>query len=165
MITTILLWALVVALVLVGLAGLVLPGLPGAPLLFGGLFLAAWMEDFAFVGPWTLTALGLMAVLTYAVDFVAGALGAKKFGASKYAMIGAFAGAVVGIFFGLPGLLLGPFCGAVAGELMAKRSFEEATAAGVGTTIGLLVGVAAKMTLAFSMLGIFLLIRLWGVFG
>jgi uncharacterized protein YqgC (DUF456 family) len=165
MITTILLWALVVVLVLVGLAGLVLPGLPGAPLMFGGLLMAAWIEDFAFVGPWTLVALGFMALLTFAVDFAAGALGAKKFGASKYAVFGAFAGAIVGIFFGLPGIVLGPFCGAVAGELMTNKSFEEATAAGVGTTIGLLVGVAAKMTLAFSMLGVFLLVRLWGGFG
>jgi len=162
MLTTIALWALAALLVIVGFAGLLLPALPGAPLLFAGLFVAAWMEDFAYVGPWTLTLLAVLALLTYLVDFGAGALGAKGFGATRYAMIGAFAGAVVGIFFGLPGILLGPFVGAVVGELLADRSLGEASAAGVGATIGLVLGVAAKMALAFSMLGIFVLMRLWG---
>jgi len=161
-ITTALLWILAVLLVGVGVLGLLLPGLPGAPLLFGGLLIAAWLEDFAYVGPWTLTLLAVMAALTYVIDFFAGALGAKGFGATKYAMIGAFVGAVVGIFFGLPGILLGPFIGAVLGELLADRSLQEASAAGLGATIGLALGVAAKMALAFSMIGIFLLMRLWG---
>jgi len=161
-ITTALLWILAVLLVGVGVLGLLLPGLPGAPLLFGGLLIAAWLEDFAYVGPWTLTLLAVMAALTYVIDFFAGALGAKGFGATKYAMIGAFVGAVVGIFFGLPGILLGPFIGAVLGGLLADRSLQEASAAGLGATIGLALGVAAKMALAFSMIGIFLLMRLWG---
>jgi len=165
MITTVLLWTLAAALVLVGLLGLMLPALPGAPLLFGGLLIAAWLEDFAYVGPWTLTLLGIMAALTYLVDFLAGALGAKGFGATRYAMVGAFVGALVGIFFGLPGILLGPFFGAVLGELLADRSLQEASAAGLGATIGLALGVAAKMALAFSMLGIFVLMRLWGGLG
>ena len=165
MITTVLFWMLAVALVMVGILGLLLPGLPGAPLLFGGLLVAAWLEDFAYVGPWTLTLLALMAASTYAIDLLAGALGAKGFGATRYAMIGAFAGALVGIFFGLPGILLGPFFGALLGELLADRSLQEASAAGLGATIGLALGVAAKMALAFSMIGIFVLMRLWGGFG
>lgn len=162
MIETILLWVVVVALVAVGFAGLVLPALPGAPLLFAGLLLAAWLEDFAYVGPWTLSLLAVMAALTYLVDFGAGAIGAKGFGATKYAMFGAFAGAIVGIFFGLPGILLGPFLGAMVGELLADRSLWDAGLAGVGATIGLAVGVAAKMALAVSMLSIFLFMRLLG---
>lgn len=165
MITTVLLWVLAVALVIVGVLGLLLPALPGAPLLFGGLLVAAWLEDFAYVGPWTLTLLAIMAALTYPIDFLAGALGAKGFGATKYAMVGAFVGALVGIFFGLPGILLGPFFGAVLGELLADRSLQEASAAGLGATIGLALGVAAKMALAFSMLGIFVFMRLWGGVG
>ena len=109
MIETVLLWLLVVVLVAAGFVGLLLPALPGAPLLFAGLLLAAWLEDFAYVGPWTLAVLGFMAALTYAVDFGAGALGAKGFGATKWAMFGAFVGAIVGIFFGLPGIVLGPY--------------------------------------------------------
>ena len=85
MMETILLWLLVAVLVAAGILGLLLPMLPGAPLLFAGLLVAAWIEDFAYVGPWTLTVLAFMAVLTYAVDFGAGALGAKGFGATKYA--------------------------------------------------------------------------------
>ncbi len=162
MISTVLLWALVVILVLVGLVGLLLPGLPGAPLLFGGLLMAAWIEDFAYVGPWTLVLLAVMGALTYLVDFLAGSLGAKGFGATPYAMVGAFVGAVVGIFFGLPGIFLGPFVGAVLGELLAERSLQEAGAAGLGATIGLALGVAAKMALAFSMIGIFVFLRVWG---
>lgn len=162
MIPTVLLWILAVVLVVVGIVGLLLPALPGAPLLFAGLFVAAWLEDFAYVGPWTLTLLAVLALMTYAVDFGAGALGAKGFGATKNAMIGAFLGAVVGIFFGLPGIVLGPFVGAVLGELLAERSLGEAGAAGIGATIGLALGAAAKMALAFSMLGIYLLMRFWG---
>ncbi len=155
-------WLLAVVLVLLGVVGLLLPGLPGAPLLFGGLLLAAWIEGFVYVGPWTLALLALMAVATYAIDFFAGALGTKGFGATRYAMFGAFLGALVGIFFGLPGILLGPFIGAVLGELLADRSMRQAGAAGLGATIGLALGVAAKMALAFSMIGIYVLVRLWG---
>jgi uncharacterized protein YqgC (DUF456 family) len=157
--STILIWIGAIALVLAGLAGLVLPGLPGAPLLFAGLWVAAWAEDFAHVGAGTLTILGLLAVLTYVVDFAATAFGAKRFGASNRAIIGAVMGGVLGLFFGFPGIILGPFIGAVAGELLAQRSLHAATRAGVGATIGLALGVAAKLALAFSMLGVFALVR------
>jgi len=165
MITTVLLWVLAVTLVIVGVLGLLLPGLPGAPLLFGGLLVAAWLEGFAYVGPWTLMVLAVMAGLTYVIDFLAGALGARGFGATRYAMVGAFVGVFVGIFFGLPGILLGPFFGALLGELLAARSVQEAGAAGLGATIGLALGAAAKIALAFSMIGIFVLVRLWGRLG
>ena len=164
-IETILLWVLVAVLVVAGILGLVLPMLPGAPLLFVGLLVAAWIEDFAYVGPWTLSVLAFMALLSYVVDFGAGALGAKGFGATKYAMVGAFAGAFVGIAFGLPGIILGTFLGAVAGELLASRGLREAGVAGLGATIGFAVGVAAKMALAVSMLSIFVFMRLWGAVG
>ncbi len=162
MVTTILLWVLAVVLVAAGLIGLVFPALPGPPLLFAGLLVAAWAEGFAYVGTWTLVVLGLMAALMIAVDFAAGALGAKGFGATKHAAIGAAFGAVVGIFFGIPGILLGPFVGAVCGELLADRSFQDASVAGIGATIGLILGVAMKFALAFSMLGVFALVRLFG---
>jgi hypothetical protein len=160
---TLLLWPLAVVMVVAGLVGLVLPALPGAPLLFGGLFAAAWAEDFAYVGAGTLTVLAAMALLTYAVDFAATALGAKKFGASKRAVVGAALGALVGLFFGIPGIILGPFIGAVIGELTTERGLAEASRAGVGATIGLVFGAAAKLALAFSMLGLFVLVRIvWG---
>ena len=158
--TTILLWLLATLLVLAGLVGLLLPVLPGPPLLFAGLLVAAWAEDFAYVGAGWLTVLAALAVLTYAVDFAATALGAKRFGASKRAVVGAAVGAVVGLFFGLPGILLGPFIGAVIGELTAQRELRDAGRAGVGATLGLALGVAFKLALAVSMLGLFAMARL-----
>jgi uncharacterized protein len=152
-------WLLAILLVAFGLAGVVLPAIPGAPLLFAGLFLAAWVEDFAYVGKWTLVILGLLALLTYGVDLWAAMFGAKRFGASKRAIVGALVGTVLGIFLGLPGVLFGPFIGAVIGELSARRSFEDAARAGFGATIGLVVGVALKVALALSMIGMFAVAR------
>src|SRR3970282_1546173 len=106
---TILLWTFAIVLVAAGLAGLVLPALPGAPLLFARLLAAAWAEDFAYVGTGTLVALGVMALLAFLADFVAGSYGARRHGASPRAGIGAALGAVVGVFFGIPGIVLGHF--------------------------------------------------------
>ena len=153
------LWVLAVLFALVGVAGLVFPALPGAPLLFAGLFIAAWADGFAHVGTGALILLGAMALMTYVVDFAAGAVGAKKFGASHRAMIGAVIGAVAGLFFGLVGVIIGPFIGAVIGELSVHRNFEAASRAGFGATIGLALGAAAKLAMAFAMLGIFLIFR------
>jgi hypothetical protein len=157
-----LLWILSSVLVLAGLAGLVLPALPGAPLLFLGLVAAAWAENFAYIGWGTLTVLGGLAVLTYAVDFAAGAFGARRFGATNRAVVGAALGTLLGLFFGLPGVLLGPFVGAVTGELTGNRDLHRAGMAGFGATLGLALGAAAKIALAFAMLGIFLVVRLLG---
>ena len=156
---TIWLMILAVLLVLVGIGGLILPALPGAPIVFAGLFLAAWAEGFEYVGTGTLVVLGLLAALTYVADFVASAFGAKKFGASNKAMIGATLGAIVGLFFGLPGILLGPFAGAVIGEYIEHPDIFKAGNAGLGATLGLALGIAAKMSLAFTMVGLFLIMR------
>jgi len=155
----ILLWLLAFILTAAGMAGLVFPVLPGAPVLFLGLVVAAWAEGFEHVSTGTLIVLGVMAVLMYLVDFLAGAFGAKRFGASNRAIIGAALGAIVGIFFGIPGILLGPFIGAVLGELTAQSDLRAAGRAGVGATVGLALGVAAKLALAFAMLGTFVVVR------
>jgi hypothetical protein len=155
------LWFLAAILVLSGLAGMILPALPGPPLLFAGLLCAAWAEDFAYVGWRTLTLLGGLAVLAVIADFIAGAFGAKHYGSSNRAMVGAAIGALVGLFFGLPGLLLGPFIGAMAGEFSARSDLRAASRAGIGAVIGLALGTAAKMALAFAMIGLFLAVRLF----
>lgn len=155
----ILLWLLAGVLVLAGLAGLVVPAMPGAVLVFAGLLLAAWTEDFVHVGSWTLIALGVMAALTYILDLVAPALGARRFGASPRAIAGATIGAVVGIFFGIPGILLGPFLGAVIGQLTVRSDLRLAASAGVGAFIGFLLATAGKLALGFAMVGLFLLVR------
>lgn len=160
--TTILLWLAAAILTLLGLAGLVLPVIPGAPVFFAGLFLAAWADDFAYVGAGTLAALGGLAFFMYAIDFLAGAFGAKRFGASRRGITGAFLGALIGLFLGLPGVLLGPFVGAVVGELSMQRSLGAAARAGFGTTLGLALGAAVKLALAFSMLGLFAAFRFGG---
>ena len=152
-------WLLAALLVIAGLAGLVLPALPGPPLLFLGLLLAAWAENFVHVGAGTLTALGVMAALAFLADLVAGAFGARRYGASGRSVVGATLGAVVGIFFGLPGLLLGPFIGAVLGELSAQRDLASASRAGWGATVGLAIGIAAKLALGIAMVGLFLVVR------
>jgi uncharacterized protein len=153
------LWALAVILVAAGMVGLIFPALPGALLLFAGLVAAAWAENFAYAGVKTLTVLGIMAVFMYVLDFLAGAFGAKHFGASRLAIIGATAGAIIGIFFGIPGILLGPFIGAVLGELVNRPNLRAAGMAGIGATLGLALGIAAKLSLAFAMLGIFVIVR------
>jgi uncharacterized protein len=154
------LWILSAILTFTGLAGLLLPLVPGAPLLFLGLLLGAWAEGFRYVGLWTLLALAGMAALTYVVEFAASILGVKKYGGSRRAMVGAAVGGIVGIFLGFPGILLGPFVGAVIGELSLQRSIDEASRAGFGTVVGLAIGVAGKLAIGITMIGIFLLIRL-----
>lgn len=158
--STSLLWLIGAVLVLAGLAGVVLPAIPGAPLIFVGLVLAAWAEDFTHVGFWTLAAVGLLALLSYAVDFWATMFGAKRFGASHRAVIGALVGMLIGIFLGFVGVLFGPFIGAVIGELSVRGNLQQATRAGIGATIGIVLGAALKLALAFAMVGIFVVARL-----
>ena len=152
-------WVATALLVGLGLVGLVLPGIPGAPLILLGLMLGAWAENFTHVGLWTIFVLAVLAGLTYAVDFWATMFGAKKFGASKRAVIGALVGAVVGLFLGMPGVIFGPFIGAVIGELSARRDLQQATRAGIGATIGLVLGAALKIAMALAMIGIFAVVR------
>jgi uncharacterized protein YqgC (DUF456 family) len=147
-------------LIVVGALGLVLPALPGAPLIFLGALLAAWAEDFAYIGLGTLVALGVLSALAIAVDFIASAFGVKRFGASPRAIAGATIGALVGIFFGLVGILIGPFVGAMLGELSVRNDLAAAGRAGVGAALGLAIGTAAKLAIAVTMIGLILIMRL-----
>jgi len=151
------LWVLVVLLVVLGIAGTVLPALPGVPLVFAGLLLAAWIDGFAKVGWLPLVVLGLLTALSFVVDLAASALGAKRVGATRLAIVGAAVGTLAGLFFSLPGLILGPFVGAVAGELISHGKVEQATRAGLATWMGLIFGTLAKLALVFTMLGVFAL--------
>lgn len=153
------LWILTAILTVSGLSGLLLPVVPGAPILFLGLLFGAWADDFQYIGIWWLLVLALMAILTYVVEFAASVLGAKKYGGSRRAMAGAALGGIVGLFFGIPGIVLGPFAGAVAGELSLQRSLDEASRAGFGTVVGLAVGLAGKFAVGVAMIGLFLFLR------
>jgi uncharacterized protein len=150
-------WVLALLLVGIGIAGSVLPALPGVPLVFAGLLLAAWAGGFEQVGAFPLVVLGLLTLLSFVIDLAATAMGAKRVGATRLAVAGAALGTFAGIFLGLPGLILGPFVGAVAGELMSHGRVQQATRAGVATWIGLLFGTLAKLALVFTMLGLFAL--------
>src|SRR5690606_4992639 len=149
------LWYLIAGLlVLAGLAGILLPALPGLPLVFAGMLLAAWAGGFELIGGWTVLLLAVLTLISVGVDFLASAAGAKRVGASRLAVVGALVGTVVGLFFGLVGVFVGPFVGAVLGELFARRGIGhrdvgQATRVGIGTWFGIFVGTVLKITIAF----------------
>jgi uncharacterized protein YqgC (DUF456 family) len=151
----IVLYVLAAALMVAGIAGAVVPALPGIPLLFAGIWLAAAVDGYRHAGAWWLIAIAVLALVGLVVDFIAGTLGARRVGASPKALWGAMIGTVVGMFFGLPGLLVGPFLGAVAGELMSGNSVLRSTHVGAGAWLGMLVGTLVKLVVSFVMLGLF----------
>lgn len=153
-------YVLAIVMMVVGIAGTVLPALPGLPLVFAGMLLAAWAGGFEQVGGWTLAVLALLTLLSLAIDFLATALGAKRVGASKPALVGAILGTFAGLLFGLVGIFVGPFVGALLGELVwlrgvGGRELGQATKVGLGTWLGILVGTVLKLGLAFVMVGLF----------
>jgi uncharacterized protein YqgC (DUF456 family) len=148
------LYLLAAALIVGGLAGVVLPMLPGIPMLFGGIWLAAAVDHYQHLGWWWLLAIGLLGAVGVIVDFVAATLGAKRVGASARALWGAGAGTLVGMFFGIPGLLFGPFVGALLGELASGTSVLRSAHVGVATWAGLLFGTLLKAVIACMMLGL-----------
>jgi uncharacterized protein YqgC (DUF456 family) len=149
----ILLYVLGVALLAVGVAGLVVPVLPGAALLLAGVVALAWAGDFVILGWGTVAFAGVVALAMVAVDWAASLLGAKVFGASKWAIVGSGVGLVVGLFLGLPGIVLGPAVGALVFEYAKDPNFERALKAGAGAFLGFLVGSVLKVALAFVLLG------------
>jgi uncharacterized protein YqgC (DUF456 family) len=154
---TIIWWVLSAVLIIVGLAGTVVPALPGVPIVFIGLLLAAWIDGFTAIGWATLVVLGVLTLLSIVIDLLAAAFGTQRMGASPRAFWGATLGALVGIFFGLIGIVLGPFIGAVVAELSAGQGTRQAGRSGYGAWLGLLLGTATKLAIAFLMLGIFLM--------
>ncbi|MGE4242180.1 DUF456 domain-containing protein [Ramlibacter sp.] len=148
-------WALSALLILAGLAGIVLPALPGTFLVLAGIIVGAWIDDFTRVGGLALFFVVVLAVLAWAMDFVAGVLGAKRAGASRYALVGAAIGTVAGIFMGLVGVLFMPLVGAAVGEFIARRDQDRAVRVGLATWVGLMAGMLAKFVLAFVMIGIY----------
>lgn len=151
----VLLWTLSAALIAAGVAGTVLPALPGTALVLGGILLGAWIDDFSRIGWGSLSVITALAVLAWVLDYVAGMLGAQRAGASRQALIGAAVGTVVGLLMGLVGVLFMPLVGAALGEYLARRDQRQALTVGVSTWIGIMVGLITKVVLAFVMIGIF----------
>ena len=156
------LYVLAALLIVGGLAGAVLPTLPGIPMLFGGIWLVAAVDDYRHLGLWWLLIIGALGSLGVIVDFVASTMGAKRVGASKLALWGASLGTLIGMFFGIPGLLFGPFFGAIGGELASGTSVLRSAHVGIGTWLGLLFGTLIKLVLSFVMVGLFGVAMLFG---
>lgn len=152
---TAVLWIVAIAAMVAGLVGVVLPLVPGVPLLFGGMLLAAWIDGFARVGVATVVVLAGLAAAAWLLDYVAAVWGAKRAGASGLAMFGAGLGAVVGLLGGLPGVIVGPIVGAIAGEYLARREARQAARAGVAAGLGFVVAAVTKVALAATMVGVF----------
>jgi len=149
-------WTLSVGLILLGLAGIVLPALPGTVLVLAGIVVGAWIDDFTRVGWFPIVTSTVLAVLAWVLDYVAALLGAKRAGASRQAVIGAALGTVAGIFMGLLGVFFMPLVGAAIGEFIARKDHSRAVKVGVSTWLGLMAGLLAKVVLAFMMVGIYL---------
>jgi uncharacterized protein YqgC (DUF456 family) len=151
------LYLLAAALIIGGLIGSVIPALPALTMIFGGIWLAAAVDDYHHVGLWWLLILGGLGAAGVVLEFIASTLGAKRIGASRQALWGASIGMLAGMFFGIPGLLLGPFVGALLGELASGKSVLRSAHVGVGTWVGLLFGALMKLVISFVMVGLFAL--------
>jgi uncharacterized protein YqgC (DUF456 family) len=139
----------------IGVAGSILPGLPSTPVV-----LIAAIGHKLYFGPtgadwWVIVVLALITAVSLAVDYLASVYGAKRLGATWRGALGAIVGGLIGLFFNLPGILLGPFLGALVFELVGRRTMKEASLAGVGATLGLLAGVLGKLLCCFAMMALF----------
>jgi uncharacterized protein YqgC (DUF456 family) len=145
----------VALLMLAGVVGSIVPFVPGAPLIFAGALLHAVATDFNPIGAGRLAILAALGVLGWALEHVAGAVGARRAGASRAAVVGAMIGMVVGVMVAPIGLLLGPILGAIAGELLSGRAPEASVRAGIGAAVGALTGVVAHFAMALVMVALF----------
>ncbi len=149
-------WILSIGLIVVGLAGTVLPALPGTLFVLGGIVLGAWIDGFVRVGWVTITVVVVLALLAWVLDYVAGLLGAKRAGASRLAIVGAVIGTVAGLFMGLIGVFFMPLVGAAIGEYIAQKDHARAAHVGIATWLGIMAGMVAKVVIAFMMIGVFI---------
>jgi uncharacterized protein YqgC (DUF456 family) len=148
--------ALAIVFLIIGIIGCLVPVLPGPPLSFAGILILHF-TDFAEFRLNLLIILGVIAVVVAVFDYVVPIWGTKKFGGTKYGIRGATIGLLVGLFFGPPGIIIGPFLGAVIGEMIYKDDFNYAIRAGLGSLIGFMAGIGIK--LAASLIITFYFIR------
>lgn len=139
----------------IGVAGSILPGLPSTPVVFIGA-----LAHKIYFGPsgaawWVIAVLGGFMIVSLVVDYAASVYGAKRLGATWRGGVGAIVGGLIGLFFNLPGILLGPFIGAALFELAGGREWKEASKAGVGATLGLLAGALGKIACCVAMILLF----------
>jgi hypothetical protein len=148
-------WIVVAVLLVLGLAGTVVPVLPGTPLIVAGALVHAIAYDWTPITPLRLGVLAALAALGYLLHYVAGALGARHAGGSRWAIAGAIGGGLVGLFLGIPGLLLGPPVGAIAGELLRGRDLPTSVRTGIAAFLGMLAGAVANFAIGVTMVSLF----------
>lgn len=149
MVVDYLLLALAILLMIIGIIGCLVPVLPGPPLSFLGI-LTLQFTRFAEVSANLLIILATVAILVSVLDYIVPIWGTKKFGGSKYGARGATVGLIIGLFFGPPGIIIGPFLGAVVGEMIFKDDFRYALKAGFGSLLGFMMGVGLKLAASFA---------------
>lgn len=152
----ILFWTIAILLMLIGIAGTVLPVIPGIPMIFGGIVLAAWIDDFQRISLLTLFVLAIPTLFSIVIDYIAPGVSARGAGASKAGVAGALIGTILGIFTGFWGLLFMPLAGAAIGEYLARRDLFQAGKVGTATWLGLIIAGVLKVGIAFMMVGLFI---------
>jgi uncharacterized protein len=145
----------VALLMLSGVIGALVPMIPGTPLILAGAVVYAFATDFTVIGVGRLVVLAVIAALAWGLEHVAGAIGARRSGGSRYAVVGALVGTLVGFFFPPIGLLLGPLAGAIGGELVRTGNLDESLKSGIGAFIGTLAGAVVHFALAVMMVALF----------
>ena len=159
--TTTLWWTLTLFLMLIGVIGTVVPLLPGTTIILGAAILHHFVLGEAHsAGWWTIAGLGVLTVLSFALDIVSGSLGAKWFGATKWGAFGGIIGAIVGVFFFPLGLFLGPMIGVLLGELLGGKELLPAGKSTWGTLLGTTAGMIGKLSIAVLMVAWFLIAAL-----
>jgi uncharacterized protein YqgC (DUF456 family) len=153
--------ALALLIMAVGCLGSILPAVPSTPLVLGAAVVHKLYFQADSAGWIVMTLLVLITGVALLMDYLATVLGAKQFGATKKGMTGAIVGGIVGLFFNLPGILLGPFIGAVLFEMIGGREWKPACRAGIGATLGLLAGAVGKLVCCLSMMTLFIISVLW----
>jgi uncharacterized protein YqgC (DUF456 family) len=149
--------AVVLAVMAIGVLGSVLPVLPGAPIIFAAMLAYGYYEHFQVMDISFLVTMLLLALFTLLLDYLAGAFGAKKFGATRAGVTGGIVGGLAGILLFPPwGLLVGPFLGAVFGELVTGMPIDKAVKAGYCTVLGVLGGNVMRLIVAVVMVVMFL---------
>lgn len=145
--------------ILLGIAGTLIPFIPGVPLIFIAITTYGWYEGFHTITAKYIVVIATLTILSILVDYLSSTLGVKYFGSSKYGIYGALIGTVLGLFIFPPaGILIGPWIGAVAGEMIAGKDFSNAFRTGIGAIVGLLSGVAFSLIMAIIMFISFLVI-------
>jgi uncharacterized protein YqgC (DUF456 family) len=137
-----------------GIVSLALPLVPGVAIIFLGIVVVAWADDFTRIGPWMLGTLLALTLVAMVADNVAGMFGAKRAGASGWGVLGAGVGALVGLPFGLPGVVLGPAVGALAFEYLKNPDLARAGKAGLGGLVGFVLAVVAKAVFGLTLVGL-----------